>query len=166
MQRQMWNQNQITLERYCCITLQRKLFRNYKLLCCIKSFKLELVFSLAECVSEILFLHCPTSAVTEHTRPVLIATFSFCLITAWFQLGLSLTFPPSFKLMSVPTCAARKMFPKRKLEESRSGSESQKEEAEANEEQGHLNKRPRVETTANSAGTPSPLLLQQPGSES
>ncbi|XP_026230336.1 DNA ligase 1 [Anabas testudineus] len=46
---------------------------------------------------------------------------------------------------------ARKMFPKRKLDESRSGSESQKEEAEAKEEQGQLNKRPRVETTANSA---------------
>lgn len=77
------------------------------------------------------------------------------------SVGMSFTSPPSFKLMSVPKCAARKMFPKRKLDESRSGSESQKEEAEANEEQGQLNKRPRVETTANSAGTPSPLLLHQ-----
>ncbi|KAM9719849.1 DNA ligase 1-like [Menidia menidia] len=43
---------------------------------------------------------------------------------------------------------ARKMFPKRKLDESRSGSEGQREEAEAAEEQGHQNKRPRVETGA------------------
>lgn len=160
----MWNQNQITLKHYCCITLQRKLYGNYKLLCCIKSFKMELVFSLAEYVSDSLFLHCPTSAVMEQTRPVFISTFSFCLIMAWFQLGcLSPTPPPSFNLMSVPTCAARKMFPKRKLDESRSGSESQKEEAEADEEQGQLNKRPRVETTANSAGTHSPLLLHRSG---
>ncbi|XP_028987785.1 DNA ligase 1 isoform X2 [Betta splendens] len=47
---------------------------------------------------------------------------------------------------------ARKMFPKRKLDETRSSSESPKEEPEANEEQGHLSKRPRVESTASSAG--------------
>lgn len=47
---------------------------------------------------------------------------------------------------------ARKMFPKRKLDESRSGSESQKEETEAKEEQGQQNKRPRVETGADAAG--------------
>ncbi|GLD50740.1 DNA ligase 1 isoform X1 [Lates japonicus] len=47
---------------------------------------------------------------------------------------------------------ARKMFPKRKLDETRSGSESQKDEAEAKEEQGQQNKRPRVETSASSAG--------------
>ncbi|XP_070774867.1 DNA ligase 1 [Enoplosus armatus] len=45
---------------------------------------------------------------------------------------------------------ARKMFPKRKLDESRSGGESQKEEAE--EEQGQQNKRPRVESSASSTG--------------
>ncbi|XP_054452319.1 DNA ligase 1 isoform X2 [Anoplopoma fimbria] len=45
---------------------------------------------------------------------------------------------------------ARKMFPKRKLDESRS--ESQKDEAEAKEEQGQQNKRPRVESSAGSAG--------------
>uniref|UniRef100_A0A7N8XQV1 DNA ligase n=1 Tax=Mastacembelus armatus TaxID=205130 RepID=A0A7N8XQV1_9TELE len=48
---------------------------------------------------------------------------------------------------------ARKMFPKRKLDESRSGSESQKEEAEVEEDQGQQNKRPRVESSASSAGT-------------
>ncbi|KAM9845384.1 DNA ligase 1 [Aulostomus maculatus] len=45
---------------------------------------------------------------------------------------------------------ARKMFPKRKLDESRSGSESQKEEAE---EKGQQNKRPRVANSASSTGT-------------
>ncbi|KAM9350224.1 DNA ligase 1 isoform 2-T2 [Symphorus nematophorus] len=49
---------------------------------------------------------------------------------------------------------ARKMFPKRKLDESRSGSESQREEAEAKEEQGQQNKRPRVESGASSTGNP------------
>lgn len=44
------------------------------------------------------------------------------------------------------------MFPKRKLNESRSSSESQKDEAEAKEEQGQQNKRPRVESTAGSGG--------------
>ncbi|KAK2822768.1 hypothetical protein Q5P01_022833 [Channa striata] len=47
---------------------------------------------------------------------------------------------------------ARKMFPKRKLDESRSDSESQKDEAEAKEEPGQQHKRPRVETTADTAG--------------
>uniref|UniRef100_UPI003AAB0FD0 DNA ligase 1 n=1 Tax=Centroberyx gerrardi TaxID=166262 RepID=UPI003AAB0FD0 len=48
---------------------------------------------------------------------------------------------------------ARKMFPKRKLDESRSGSESQKEEGgEANEAQGQQNKRPRVESGSSSPG--------------
>lgn len=42
-------------------------------------------------------------------------------------------------------CSARKMFPKRKLDESRSGSESQKEEADGKDKQGQQNKRPRVE---------------------
>ncbi|XP_072219764.1 DNA ligase 1 [Leuresthes tenuis] len=47
---------------------------------------------------------------------------------------------------------ARKMFPKRKLDESVSGGESQKEEAEASEEQqGQQNKRPRVESGASGA---------------
>uniref|UniRef100_UPI0037E82E0E DNA ligase 1 isoform X2 n=1 Tax=Semicossyphus pulcher TaxID=241346 RepID=UPI0037E82E0E len=46
---------------------------------------------------------------------------------------------------------ARKMFPKRKLE-SRSGSESQKDEAEVEEEQGQQNKRPRVDSGGSSAG--------------
>ncbi|XP_073346560.1 DNA ligase 1 [Pagrus major] len=49
---------------------------------------------------------------------------------------------------------ARKMFPKRKLNESGSGGESQKEEAEAKEEQGQKNKRPRVESSASSPGNP------------
>ncbi|TDH05619.1 hypothetical protein EPR50_G00124340 [Perca flavescens] len=47
---------------------------------------------------------------------------------------------------------ARKMFPKRKLDESRSGSESQKDEAEAKEEQGQQNKRARVENSASGTG--------------
>ncbi|XP_041848657.1 DNA ligase 1 [Melanotaenia boesemani] len=47
---------------------------------------------------------------------------------------------------------ARKMFPKRKLDESRSSSESQKEEVEATKEPGQQNKRPRVESSASSAG--------------
>uniref|UniRef100_A0AAQ5Y996 DNA ligase n=1 Tax=Amphiprion ocellaris TaxID=80972 RepID=A0AAQ5Y996_AMPOC len=47
---------------------------------------------------------------------------------------------------------ARKMFPKRKLDESRSDGESPKEEPEAKEEQGQQNKRPRVEAVASSAG--------------
>uniref|UniRef100_A0AAX7UNF3 DNA ligase n=1 Tax=Astatotilapia calliptera TaxID=8154 RepID=A0AAX7UNF3_ASTCA len=47
---------------------------------------------------------------------------------------------------------ARKMFPKRKLNESGSGSDSQKEEAEVKEEQGQQNKRPRVETSASGEG--------------
>ncbi|XP_037538336.1 DNA ligase 1 [Nematolebias whitei] len=48
---------------------------------------------------------------------------------------------------------ARKMFPKRKLDESRSSSsESQKEETEVTEEQGQHNKRPRVESCVSSAG--------------
>ncbi|XP_053294537.1 DNA ligase 1 isoform X1 [Pleuronectes platessa] len=50
------------------------------------------------------------------------------------------------------TCAARKMFPKRKLDESRSGSESQKEEAEPKEERGQQSKRPRMEPAADGAG--------------
>ncbi|XP_036940660.1 DNA ligase 1 [Acanthopagrus latus] len=49
---------------------------------------------------------------------------------------------------------ARKMFPKRKLNESGSGSESQKEEAESREERGQQNKRPRVESSASSPGNP------------
>ncbi|KAF0046694.1 hypothetical protein F2P81_000327 [Scophthalmus maximus] len=50
---------------------------------------------------------------------------------------------------------ARKMFPKRKLDESRSGgSGGQKEEAEAKEEQGQRKKRPRVETTTATDGDP------------
>ncbi|XP_040000412.1 LOW QUALITY PROTEIN: DNA ligase 1 [Xiphias gladius] len=55
---------------------------------------------------------------------------------------------------------ARKMFPKRKLDESRSDSESHKEEAEAKEEEGRQNKRPRVETTASSAGNTSEPMEQ------
>uniref|UniRef100_A0A3P8TMA8 DNA ligase n=1 Tax=Amphiprion percula TaxID=161767 RepID=A0A3P8TMA8_AMPPE len=47
---------------------------------------------------------------------------------------------------------ARKMFPKRKLDDSRSDGESPKEEPEAKEEQGQQNKRPRVEAVASSAG--------------
>ncbi|XP_074508250.1 DNA ligase 1 isoform X1 [Sebastes fasciatus] len=46
---------------------------------------------------------------------------------------------------------ARKMFPKRKLDESKSVSESQKDEAGAEEEQGQQNKRPRVESGASSS---------------
>lgn len=61
--------------------------------------------------------------------------------------------------MSVLICAARKMFPKRKLNESGSGSDSQKEEAEVKEEQGQQNKRPRVETSASGEGMLSLLLL-------
>ncbi|XP_020507682.2 DNA ligase 1 [Labrus bergylta] len=45
---------------------------------------------------------------------------------------------------------ARKMFPKRKLDESRG--ESQKDDAEVKEEQGQLNKRPRVDSGGSSAG--------------
>lgn len=64
----------------------------------------------------------------------------------------------SFNVMSVLICAARKMFPKRKLNESGSGSDSQKEEAEVKEEQGQQNKRPRVETSASGEGMLSLLL--------
>lgn len=46
-------------------------------------------------------------------------------------------------------CAARKMFPKRKLDES----ESRKGEFEVAEEQGQQNKRPRLESSVSSAGT-------------
>ncbi|XP_034742678.1 DNA ligase 1 isoform X2 [Etheostoma cragini] len=49
---------------------------------------------------------------------------------------------------------ARKMFPKRKLDESRSGSESQKEEAEAKEEQDQQKKRARMENSASSTDEP------------
>ncbi|TKS79442.1 DNA ligase 1 [Collichthys lucidus] len=49
---------------------------------------------------------------------------------------------------------ARKTFPKRKLNESMSGSESQKDEAEAKEAQGQQNKRPRVESGGSSPGNP------------
>lgn len=49
--------------------------------------------------------------------------------------------------------AARKMFPKRKLDESGSGSESQKEESGAKEERGQQNKRPRVESSPGAIGT-------------
>lgn len=75
------------------------------------------------------------------------------------SVGLPLTifFFLLFNLMPVLTCAARKMFPKRKLDESRSSSESQKEEAR--EEQGQQHKRPRVESSASTAGTPSPRSL-------
>ncbi|XP_013868511.1 DNA ligase 1 [Austrofundulus limnaeus] len=47
---------------------------------------------------------------------------------------------------------ARKMFPKRKLDESRSSSESPKEETEVIEEQGQQNKRARVESCVSRAG--------------
>ncbi|MEQ2245475.1 hypothetical protein ILYODFUR_028453, partial [Ilyodon furcidens] len=47
---------------------------------------------------------------------------------------------------------ARKMLPKRKLDESESGSESQKGESEVAEEQGQQNKRPRVESVVSGAG--------------
>uniref|UniRef100_A0A1A8J2X4 DNA ligase n=1 Tax=Nothobranchius kuhntae TaxID=321403 RepID=A0A1A8J2X4_NOTKU len=47
---------------------------------------------------------------------------------------------------------ARKMFPKRKLDESGSGGESRKEESKVTEEQGQQNKRPRVESCVSSAG--------------
>ncbi|KAF7655755.1 hypothetical protein LDENG_00050700 [Lucifuga dentata] len=48
---------------------------------------------------------------------------------------------------------ARKMFPKRKLDESSSSSsESQREEAEVKEERGQQNKRPRVEADTNNTG--------------
>lgn len=47
---------------------------------------------------------------------------------------------------------ARKMFPKRKLHEGESGSESPKGESEVAEEQGQQNKRPRVESSVSSAG--------------
>lgn len=53
-------------------------------------------------------------------------------------------------------CAARKMFPKRKLNES--SSESQKDEAEEKEASGHRNKRPRVESSGSAAGNASPRL--------
>ncbi|XP_047444679.1 DNA ligase 1 [Mugil cephalus] len=48
---------------------------------------------------------------------------------------------------------ARKMFPKRKLDESRSGGESQREEAGPGEEQGQQSKRPRVESVDPGAGS-------------
>lgn len=57
--------------------------------------------------------------------------------------------------------AARKRFPKRKLEESRSGSESVKEETEVKEDQLQQNKRPRVESSPVRPGTWSPLLMEQ-----
>lgn len=60
--------------------------------------------------------------------------------------------------MPVLICAARKMFPKRKLNESGSGSDSQKEDAEVKEEQGQQNKRPRVETSVSGEGMLSLLL--------
>ncbi|KAI3374659.1 hypothetical protein L3Q82_021236, partial [Scortum barcoo] len=59
---------------------------------------------------------------------------------------------------------ARKMFPKRKLDESRSGSESQKEEAE--EAQGQQNKRPRVESGgAGNPGEPMEEEVKEDGVE-
>lgn len=56
-----------------------------------------------------------------------------------------------------PVTTARKMFPKRKLEESRSGSESQKEEeeqqgAEEEEEEARRTKRARVESSPDAGG--------------
>ncbi|XP_076005458.1 DNA ligase 1 [Genypterus blacodes] len=48
---------------------------------------------------------------------------------------------------------ARKMFPKRKLDEGRSSSESQREEADGREVQGQQNKRPRVENDNNNSGS-------------
>lgn len=83
----------------------------------------------------------------EQPRPVFIAS-SFCLIMGVISARMPLT---SFLFFFL---AARKMFPKRKLNESGSGGdddESPKDEAEAKEEQGQQNKRPRVEA---GAGTP------------
>lgn len=52
------------------------------------------------------------------------------------------------------------MFPKRKLDESRSGSESQKEQADS---EGQQNKRPRVESSPGYEGTPSPPFSAKAG---
>ena len=60
-------------------------------------------------------------------------------------------------------CAARKMFPKRKLDETRSLSERQKEEAEPKEEQGQQNKRPRVQAGPGGTGTPLPFVMSLMG---
>lgn len=65
----------------------------------------------------------------------------------------------SLLLIVIPVLmfAARKMFPKRKLEESRSGSESVKEEIEVKEDLLQQNKRPRVESSPVRPGTWLPL---------
>lgn len=68
---------------------------------------------------------------------------------------------------------ARKMFPKRKLDESRSGSESQRDEAgakkkkeEEEEEQGQQKKRPRVESSSSSSTGRPPILPESHSVES
>lgn len=84
---------------------------------------------------------------------------SLSLWSAWLQLGClcnSCCFRHLSSLLTerlLRPRAARKMFPKRKLDESRSGSESQKEESGAKEEQGQRNKRPRVESSPGAIGT-------------
>lgn len=50
------------------------------------------------------------------------------------------------------------MFPKRKLDESRSGSESQKEEEGAKDEQVQCTKRPRVDSGGTSPSKASPAV--------
>ena len=117
---------------------------------------MELVFSLVKCVSVILFFAlpyiCRTGASSSCFHLHTLSLFDHDL--SWDASHFSPVL--SFNLMPVLTCAARKMFPKRKLDESRSGSETQKEEAaEAKEERGQQNKRPRMEPEADAAGTAS-----------
>lgn len=120
------------------------------------------MFSLAKCVSVIPFFLChyPTSAVREQTCFHLHILILYDLHDfSWAAPLVHFTFFSLSNAMPVLSRAARKTFPKRKLDESRSGSETQEEEVEAKEEQGQHNKRPRVESSPGSVGTPSRIFL-------
>lgn len=92
--------------------------------------------------------HCPISKERVQTIPVFISSFFFCVISMILVMMPLFFFLSSLLILVIlhpGVCSARKMFPKRKLDESRSGSESQKEEADVKDKQGQQNKRPRVE---------------------
>lgn len=92
--------------------------------------------------------HCPISKERVQTIPVFISSFFFRVISMILVLMPLFFFLSSLLILVIlhpGVCSARKMFPKRKLDESRSGSESQKEEADVKDKQGQQNKRPRVE---------------------
>lgn len=61
---------------------------------------------------------------------------------------------------------ARKMFPKRKLEEGGDESQEKDSESEAKEGAGHQNKRARVESEASAAGSTDELMEEEPEQES